>query len=145
LFNADSRFFLNNLLADPAVKRPFIYLDEEQLSTDLILEQLQIILTARPELIVLIDDFRVPGENRFRFIADNNKCLEWNYIKDTVTNLRSDICLFHPAYPPSIETGSPSGWVLLVPLLLVPEVKAVIPEELIFEVPIHFLDTMTSR
>ena len=67
ILRCDSRAMLESLTRKGTVMRPLLYLDAHWWSYFPLAAELDVILSAWEEVIVLIDDFRVPGDEGYAY------------------------------------------------------------------------------
>ena len=63
--------------------------------------------------IIVIDDFRVPGDANFGFDHYGKTVLEWELIQQVLLNSGRRMAAYLPAYPSSVEVGDTRGWILI--------------------------------
>ena len=114
----DSRSFLESSRLN-GLKYPFIYLDAHWNDDLPLVEEMEIISRRFPESVVLIDDFKVPGDADYGFDEYGDLALDMDLIRPT---LPEGTRAFYPAVPAKRETGHffvdgramyPRGWVIL--------------------------------
>ena len=112
LFCQDSRTFLSAILPGGAVPGPaFFYLDAHWNQDLPLWDEIKIIFGARIDAVVMVDDFRVPGDIGFGYDDYGpGKCLS---VLNLRPNLTSEIDLFFPRYPSAAESGAKRGVVVL--------------------------------
>jgi hypothetical protein len=112
LFCQDSRTFLNEILDAGAVPGPaFFYLDAHWNQDLPLWDEIKIIFGARTDAVVMVDDFRVPGDIGFGYDDYGPaKCLS---VLNLRPNLTSEVELFFPRYPSAAESGAKRGVVVL--------------------------------
>jgi hypothetical protein len=124
LFLGDSRLFLRRLptLLPPSVCRPFFYLDAHwQLDLPL-LEELEMVLGKYPECVIMIDDFKVPGDSGYRFDDyGEGRALCSEYLAPVFETLNPAVA--YPLLPSSRESGGKRGCIVLVS----PALKDILP------------------
>jgi len=111
----DSRTFLDGLRAViPSATRCLFYLDAHW-HTDLPLAQeLKIISETWRNYVIVIDDFRVPGDDRYAYDAyGRGKSLSLEDFRSVFA--RHDLVSFFPRLPSAQETGYKRGCVVLAP------------------------------
>src|SRR5262249_38500654 len=113
LFCKDSRAFLKELLASDAVTDGpvFFYLVAHWHEVLPLWEEINIILGHRTDAIIMVDDFRVPGDVGFGY--DDYGPGKQLSIKELWANLTVKTDLFFPGFPSGIETGAKRGVVVL--------------------------------
>ncbi len=109
----DSRRFLERLAGDRTVSRErvFFYLDAHWQEDLPLYEELQIICRAWTDPVVMVDDFRVPGDAGYTY--DNygdGRELRLAYLEPLVPDR---LQAFFPALPSDRETGARRGSVVL--------------------------------
>lgn len=111
---ADSRAFLNGLIANPKVpkEKVFFYLDAHW-NEDLPLhEEVQLIGDNWRDVVIMIDDFQVPDDRDYRFDDyGEGKKLSLDYLG---SELLSKWVVYFPAGRGSEDTGIKRGCVVLV-------------------------------
>jgi predicted O-methyltransferase YrrM len=116
LSNMDSVRFLNGLLAREQFRRPLFYLDAHWYSNLPLIEELCTILGSAESFVVVIDDFRVPGDANFGFDRYGKTVLEWELIQQVLADSGRGLAAYLPAYPSSLEVGDRRGWILIASL-----------------------------
>ena len=119
---ADSRRFLEDILTQKADGTPlFIYLDAHWQEDLPLREELEIILHHRQPSIIMVDDFRVPFDEGYKFD---------DYGPGKVLDLRilgflrdEPVQIFFPKTPSEHETGAKRGCVVLSTADLAPLVE----------------------
>jgi hypothetical protein len=106
---SDSRTFLRRFNND--IKRPFIYLDAHWYDDHPLKEELQIICNRWDDFVVMIDDFKVPGDEGYSYEDYGRNLLSEDHISDLVPRYWLD--LFFPSLPSEKETGAKRGCVVL--------------------------------
>jgi len=112
LVEADSRRFLEDVLAQKGDVSPLLFYLDAHWQEDLPLrEELEIILRYRRSSIIMIDDFRVPFDEGYKFDDYGpGKVLDLSIL----SFLRDEpIHIFFPQAPSELETGSKRGCVVL--------------------------------
>jgi len=110
----DSRLFLKKLASTGlSIKNTFFYLDAHWYEDLPLEEEIEIICNNWSKFVIMIDDFKVPGDNGYGY--DNygeSKSLELK----TFSNIFSqyDLIPFFPAVSAEKETGNRRGCVILV-------------------------------
>lgn len=124
LYHGDSRSFLKEIAARPgfASRNVFFYLDahwEEDLP---LAEEIQIIASHWRNYLILIDDFRVPGDSGYGFGQYSpTKKLDLEYIAPVVD--QCNLATFFPRAKSTTETGRKRGCVVLAPKTLAQKVS----------------------
>ena len=114
LFNLDSREFLKQTIAKlkASGEIPFIYLDAHEGALDLnslpLADEIRIILEL-DSFVVMIDDFRVPSADEFKWGTYGGVDVELALIQDQLRSANIGKCYF-PNYSPSSDTGYTSGY-----------------------------------
>jgi len=113
LYHGDSRSFLGRLMQDPAFpkQRVLFYLDAHWNEDLPLYEELKIIFSGWTESVIVIDDFRVPGEPYGYDSYGEGKILSIEYLRHLDFSKHT---VFWPAAPASKETGLKRGSVILV-------------------------------
>jgi predicted O-methyltransferase YrrM len=110
---ADSREFLEqSARSELASKFAFFYLDAHWYDDLPLAEELEIIERGWRQFVVMIDDFRVPGDDGYGY--DNygpNKALAIEYLADVMRTRNLEA--FFPAVPSAEETGPKRGCVVI--------------------------------
>lgn len=118
---SDSRVFLTGLAARiPPQTRCLFYLDAHWHSDLPLAEELRIIAGAWREYVIMIDDFRVPGDGGYRYDSygrGRTLCVE-DFAAEFA---RHGLVRFFPAAPSTEETGFKRGYVVLAPAGVVAE------------------------
>jgi hypothetical protein len=113
--NEDSRVFLNRLLDGKELSRrtPFFYLDAHWDADLPLFEELKAIFEKCPVALVMVDDFRVPGDEQYQYDDyGEGKALTDSYIAPLVESL--ELVQYYPAARAAEETGMRRGCVVLV-------------------------------
>src|SRR5215831_12480863 len=112
-FLGDSRAFLNLLAEGPLrAKRVFFYLDAHWYHDLPLRDELQIIFDHWTSFIVMVDDFKVPGDDGYAFDSYHaGRSLEMSFIGSMLAH--AGVEAFYPAAPSSEETGAKAGCVVL--------------------------------
>ncbi len=114
LYRGDGRLFLNRLSEDPTLiqGRIFFYLDDNWSEEVPLREEIQIIFEKYPKAVVMVDDFRVPGDEEYRYVNwGEDKALSLEYLNPL--NDRLKLAAFFPAKRAKFETGEKRGCVVL--------------------------------
>ncbi|HKQ72132.1 MAG TPA: hypothetical protein VJ810_00285 [Blastocatellia bacterium] len=117
--NVDSRQLLRKLAADRVnTETPtFFYLDAHWYGDFPLREEIELIAENWPEFMILIDDFRVTGDDGYGFDDyGGGESLTVDYIRGVVS--KYDLAVFFPAARSSEETGHRRGCVTLAPKVL---------------------------
>lgn len=116
LYNMDSREFLAYLLQNDLIKKKdnlFFYLDAHWAEDLPLLEETEFVFEHFPDAVVMVDDFRVPGDDGYGYDDyGHGKSLCLEYLAPAVD--RFELVPFFPAAPSNLETGSRRGCVVLV-------------------------------
>lgn len=131
LSRMDSVTFLNGLLAQKRFRRPLFYLDAHWYTTLPLVEELHTILDQVKSFIIVIDDFRVPGDADFGFDRYGKTVLEWELIQQVLVDSGRSVAAYVPAYPSSLEVGDRRGWILITSLDNNNHVGAAVPIDLL--------------
>ena len=113
-FHDDSRSFLRRLVKNrPFIeKRTFFYLDAHGGEDLPLREEIQFIFENCPQAVVMVDDFKVPGDEAYGFDDyGNGKVLSLEYLKPLADKLQ--IAAFFPSVRAELESGSKKGCVVL--------------------------------
>ncbi len=111
LIHGDSRAALRELFRGntlPEAGFPFVYLDAHWKDDLPLADELDVVFALRPDALVMVDDFEVPGDPDYGF--DNygpGKALTPSYV-EAVTQ-RRDLIAFYPRAPGREETGAKRG------------------------------------
>lgn len=116
LSSMDSVQFLNGLLAHERFRRPLFYLDAHWYSKLPLVEELCTILESVESFVIVIDDFRVPGDANFGFDRYGKTVVEWELIQQVLADSGRSMTAYLPAYPSSLEVGDRRGWILIASL-----------------------------
>lgn len=116
VLQGDSRAKVHELLTGPLQRLRdacvFFYLDAHWGDDLPLAEELDIVFTALPKAVVMIDDFEVPGDAGYGYDDyGSGKGLIRSYIEPTVS--RHDLIVCYPALPSESETGAKRGNVVL--------------------------------
>lgn len=111
--NDDSRAFLKRLSEDPGLrgKQVFFYLDAHWGEDLPLLEEVEIILSTWPRSVLMIDDFKVPGDEGYGY--DNygpGRALTLEYLRPLK---HLGFAAFFPSRGAASETGRKRGCVVL--------------------------------
>lgn len=115
---SDSRLFLSSLAERSPVEEgqvSFVYLDAHWHADLPLRDELTILRNKRPNSLIMIDDFQVPGDSGYGFD---------NYGRGKELTVRNFLALFEmngvevffPSAPSSSETGYRRGCVVLAPI-----------------------------
>jgi hypothetical protein len=112
---ADSRAFLRSLAnTKVAQRRCLFYLDAHWHSDLPLAEELSIISRAWREYVIVVDDFRVPGDDGYCFDSYGpRKTLSIQVFGPEFS--KNGLVAFFPTAPSSEETGYRRGYVVLAP------------------------------
>jgi hypothetical protein len=113
LSKMDSVQFLNGFLAQQRFRRPLFYLDAHWYTKLPLVEELRTILESVESFVVVIDDFRVPGDMNFGFDRYGKTVVEWKLIEQVLVDSGRRMATYLPAYPSSLEVGDRRGWILI--------------------------------
>jgi predicted O-methyltransferase YrrM len=121
LLHDDSRAGLRTLfdgpLRDLADRTVFFYLDAHWNDDLPLADELDIIFVRCPTAVVMVDDFRVPGDADYGYDDyGSDKALTETYISALVTSRQLVSC--YPSTPASAETGRRRGCVVLSKLTI---------------------------
>jgi hypothetical protein len=114
LFNKDSRDFLRQLIDDQLLehKEVFFYLDAHWGEDLPLLEEIQIIFENVPGAVVMVDDFKVPGDDQYGYDDYGaGKSLSLEYLAPAIG--KYELSAFFPAQRAGMETGVRRGCVVL--------------------------------
>lgn len=114
LYNMDSREFLEKLVRDGLLEGndALFYLDAHWGEDLPLLDELRIIFEKSPAAVVMIDDFKVPGDADYGYDDYGaGKSLSLEYIEPAVQ--KYGLTAFFPARPADAETGVKRGCVVL--------------------------------
>jgi hypothetical protein len=109
----DSVQFLNGLLAHEQFRRPLFYLDAHWYSRLPLIEELGTILESVESFVIVIDDFRVPGDANFGFDRYGKTVVEWKLIEQVLVDSGRHMVAYLPSYPSSLEVGDRRGWIVI--------------------------------
>ena len=114
---SDSRAMLRRLLVGPRQRSDrqtqFFYLDAHWGEDLPLAEEIEIIFSRRPNAIVMIDDFAVPGDDGYRYDDYGpGKALTYAYICPLVASF--SLSVFYPSTPSERDIGAKRGCVILV-------------------------------
>jgi len=114
----DSREFLRKYAGTEISKKKVLFYLDAHWNEELPLrEEIQIILSGFEFPLIIIDDFRVPFDEGYRYDDyGENKILSLEILEGL---LSPDICVGFPLTPSEFETGAKRGSVLLAPKHLV--------------------------
>jgi predicted O-methyltransferase YrrM len=116
LLHGDSRAALRTLFDGPlrafVGRTLFFYLDAHGNDDLPLAEELDIVFTRCPEAVVMVDDFRVPGDADYGYDDyGSEKALTDTYISSAVVKL--GLCTHYPSTPGRFEGGQRRGCVVL--------------------------------
>lgn len=114
LYNRDSREFLLQLIKNRVIenKQVFFYLDAHWADDLPLLEEIQIVFENFPDAVVMVDDFKVPCDDRYGYDDYGvGKSLSLEYLAPAIG--KYELSAFFPAQVASRETGSRRGCVVL--------------------------------
>jgi predicted O-methyltransferase YrrM len=114
LEKGDSRSFLRRCVSKPNLQNgPVLFYLDAHWEHDLPLaEEIDIIFSALPEAIVIVDDFQVPGEPSYGYDDYGaGKALTSEYIAPSCQKF--SLIKFFPSIPTNEETGAKRGCVVL--------------------------------
>lgn len=131
LSRIDSVQFLNSLLIQKRFRRPLFYLDAHWYSKLPLVEELRTILECVDSCIIVIDDFRVPGDADFGFDRYGRTVLEWELIQQVLVDSGRGTVAYLPAYPSSLEVGDRRGWILIATLDNKKRISESVPPDLL--------------
>lgn len=134
LFNENSPKFLETILSLKIFNSPFIYLDAHWEKYLPLRDELSVILKNLSNILILIDDFRIPDVTGFSYDTYNGQTLELDYIRDILKVRKDDLNLFFPSYASSKETGYKSGWILISSDFYKEKILNIVPSSLLKEV-----------
>ena len=116
LSSMDSVSFLRDLLYHRRFKRPLFYLDAHWYRELPLVEEIRTIANFVESFVIVIDDFRVPGDGNFGFDRYGDTVLEWALIERVLVDSGRSMAVYFPAYGSSIEVGDRRGWILIASL-----------------------------
>jgi predicted O-methyltransferase YrrM len=116
LIHGDSRAALVRLFSSgnilPEAGSPFVYLDAHWKDDLPLADELDVVFSFRPDALVMVDDFEVPGDAAYGF--DNygpGKVLTASYIQAVAQ--KRDLIAFYPRASGADETGAKRGCAIL--------------------------------
>jgi hypothetical protein len=116
LYNEPSQHFLRRLLEKKEVlhREVLFWIDAHGYGFQWPLrEEIRLITSRRDKAFVLIDDFRVPGLDGFRYDAYDGQVCSLDYIKDSLDQ-RHTYRVYYPAYTDQTSGHHPlTGWGLI--------------------------------
>ena len=121
----DSRSFLKKILTDDPLRRKniFFYLDAHWGKDLPLQEEIEIIFGNCPQSVVMVDDFKVPGDDGYRYDTyKNGKSLTMKLL-DPLSS--SGLTFYFPSLQSEFETGGKRGCAVIARS---PEVKAKLEE-----------------
>jgi hypothetical protein len=121
----DSRSFLRRLAADAGVPKrgAFFYLDAHWHADLPLREELDLITEHWEETVIMVDDFKVPGDEGYGFDDyGGGRCLCLDYVRP---QLESRLAAFFPTTPSHQETGRRRGCVVLADAAAAPGLESV--------------------
>ena len=104
VLRCDSRTMLELISRQRTIKRPLLYLDAHWWSDFPLVAELDLILRSWDEVVVLVDDFRVPGDEGYAYDVYDGRPLEIDAI-----SLPPSVVAAVPAAPAKAETGARRG------------------------------------
>lgn len=114
LYNMDSREFLRQLVNDKLLETAdvFFYLDAHWGEDLPLLEELEIIFEKLPGAVVMVDDFKVPGDDHYAYDDYGiGKTLSLEYLAPAIDKYA--LSAFFPAQDAAGETGARRGCVVI--------------------------------
>ena len=114
-FMLDSREFLRKLGNDSSIssKRPLFYLDAHSHDNLPLREELMVICQSWSSFCVIIDDFKVPWDDGYRYDDyGNNKSLTPDFVSDIL--IHYNLSMYMPCIPSDQETGKKRGCAILL-------------------------------
>jgi hypothetical protein len=111
--NAPSTTALREWSADPLIcsRRTLFYLDAHWMNYLPLREEIEIISARFKSFAIVIDDFRVAGDDAYRYDDYGpGKVLELDYLKPVLSKF---VTVYFPSLPGKRETGARRGCVLL--------------------------------
>ncbi|MFN6571166.1 hypothetical protein [Dendronalium sp. ChiSLP03b] len=110
----DSRSFLRRIVESSTLIQGqiFFYLDAHWGKDLPLKEEIQIIFENHPKAVVMVDDFKVPGDEEYKY--DNygeGKVLSQEYLEPVIKNL--NLAAFFPSQRAELETGAKRGCIVL--------------------------------
>ncbi len=108
----NSVVFLRSFITQTDTSRPtFFYLDAHWAEYLPLREEMRIILDAFAAPVILIDDFKVPGQPGYEYDDYGpDKILEIEYLREFLSR---GIKVFYPSTPAEEETGRRRGWAVM--------------------------------
>ena len=126
LFQGDSRDFLRQLARDAAIPktRCFFYLDAHWNEDLPLAEEISVIREHWKEFVVMIDDFKIPGDEGYGFDTyGTGKELSIEYLERLA--LGDEIVTAFPAISSDVESGRKRGCVVLASATLAADIARV--------------------
>jgi predicted O-methyltransferase YrrM len=114
LVRSDARSFLHSILGarDFAAGRIFFYLDAHWENDVPLREEIRIIFDGCPGAVVMVDDFKVPGDPGYAYDDyGDGMALTLEYLKPQIDS--GGLAVFFPSAHSSMETGAKRGCVVL--------------------------------
>ena len=114
VYQGDSRAFLRCLVKDPTLiqKQIFFYLDAHWGEDLPLKEEIQFIFETFPKAVIMVDDFRVPGDEEYGYDDyGEGKVLSLEYLNPL--NKKLKLAVFFPSKRAELETGAKRGCVVL--------------------------------
>jgi hypothetical protein len=112
VYNTDSRIFLKQIIQKFSNQKLFFYLDAHWEKDLPLKDEVQIIFSHSNPCIVMIDDFKVPNDDGYRYDDYGpGKVLNLDYLENVIK--KYDIKMYFPIEESQNETGKKRGSVIL--------------------------------
>lgn len=145
LSNEESEQFLTRILSKRQFKAPLVYLDAHWHEELPLRAEINKIVAALSNFVIVIDDFKVPADPGFGYDIYGETILELDYILPGLSPCRDPISVFYPSYPSSRESGSCRGWGLLATSELSEQIQSLVPETLLRREPPGVIPLSSER
>ena len=119
----DSRLFLKKILANEPFreKNIFFYLDAHWGEDLPLQEEIEVVFGNCPQAVVMVDDFKVPGDDGYRYDTYKNGKTITMELLDPLSSL--EMTFYFPSLRSELETGGKRGCAVIA---LNPEVTAIL-------------------
>jgi predicted O-methyltransferase YrrM len=104
VLHGDSASVLPNLAADPAVRKPFVYLDAHWGERLPLVSEVETVLSAWPDCVIVVDDFLVPHDSAYGYDTYDGQALSLE-----ILSLAPGAIAAYPSLPAAQETGARRG------------------------------------
>ncbi len=108
VLGGDSASVLPKLAADPRIRNPFVYLDAHWGDGPPLVAEVETVLTAWPDCVIVVDDFLVPHDSAYGYDTYAGTALSLDML-----SLPHDVLAGYPSLPAERETGARRGTLYL--------------------------------